>query len=104
MGDCNDRFAFHELIEAFLYGRFDLGIGRQQGAFGLGEDHFGFFQELKDMRVFNSVKPVLGSVQWKDGQDFCPDTLYLDSKPIVHLSTTKSKPSMAEQLTVGALV
>jgi len=42
----------------------------------------GFFQEMKDMSVFNSVKPVLGSVQWKDGQDLCPDTLYEESIPV----------------------
>lgn len=41
----------------------------------------GIFKELKDKSVFNSVKPFLGSVQWQNGQDFCPDTLYLDSKP-----------------------
>ncbi len=43
----------------------------------------GIFQELKDLRVFNSVRPVLGSVQWSGGQDFCPDTLYEDSVPLV---------------------
>jgi len=42
----------------------------------------GIFRELKDLRVFNSVKPFLGSVQWQNGQDFCPDTLYLDSIPV----------------------
>ena len=42
----------------------------------------GIFQELKDLRYFNSVKPFLGSVQWKNGQDFCPDMLYEDSIPI----------------------
>lgn len=41
----------------------------------------GIFQELKDMSIFNSVKPFLGSVQWAHGQDFCPDTLYLASVP-----------------------
>lgn len=40
----------------------------------------GIFRELKDLKIFNSVKPFLGSVQWKGGQDFCPDTLYLESK------------------------
>ncbi len=38
----------------------------------------GIFRELRDMGVFNSVKPFLGSIQWQNGQDFCPDTLYLD--------------------------
>ncbi|HRW05212.1 MAG TPA: DUF2442 domain-containing protein [Caldilineaceae bacterium] len=42
----------------------------------------GIFQELSDLRYFNSVKPVLGSVQWKNGQDSCPDTLYMDSFPL----------------------
>jgi hypothetical protein len=40
----------------------------------------GIFKELKDMSVFDSVKPFLGSVQWSNGVDLCPDTLYLDSK------------------------
>ena len=39
----------------------------------------GIFQELKDLKKFNSVKPFLGSIQWQGGQDFCPDTLYLES-------------------------
>lgn len=39
----------------------------------------GIFQELRDLRVFNAVRPFLGSVTWPGGQDFCPDTLYLDS-------------------------
>ena len=42
--------------------------------------NIGRFRELKDVRLFNSVKPFLGSVQWKNGLDLCPDTLYLESK------------------------
>jgi len=45
----------------------------------------GIFKELRDMSIFNSVKPFLGSVQWCNGQDFCPDTLYLDG--VVDLSS-----------------
>ena len=37
------------------------------------------------MSIFNSVKPFLGSVQWQNGQDFCPDTLYLESVPETNL-------------------
>jgi hypothetical protein len=40
----------------------------------------GLFKELKDASIFNSVKPYLGSIQWMNGLDLCPDTLYLDSK------------------------
>jgi len=43
---------------------------------------FGIFRELKDRSLFNSVKPFLGSIQWQNGQDFCPDTLYIESVPI----------------------
>lgn len=42
----------------------------------------GIFRELQDIRVFNTVKPFLGSVQWQGGQDFCPDTLYEDGVPV----------------------
>lgn len=46
----------------------------------------GIFRELKDLGLFNSVKPCLGSVQWRNGQDFCPDTLYGDSVPVSSLN------------------
>jgi len=52
----------------------------------------GIFQELKDISVFNSVKPFLGSVQWKNGQDFCPDTLYEESVPV----TDEFEPARGE--------
>jgi hypothetical protein len=45
----------------------------------------GIFQELHDANYFKSVKPFLGSVQWQHGQDFCPDTLYLESEPIENI-------------------
>ena len=38
------------------------------------------FRELQDVSIFNSVKPFLGSIQWANGVDLCPDTLYLESK------------------------
>ena len=41
----------------------------------------GFFKQLKDKNYFKSVKPFMDSIQWQNGQDFCPDTLYLESKP-----------------------
>ncbi len=42
----------------------------------------GVFKELKRLNLFNSVKPFMGAIQWKNGQDFCPDTLYIESKRI----------------------
>ena len=40
----------------------------------------GIFTELKNQSVFYSVKPFLGSIQWGNGLDLCPDTLYCKSK------------------------
>ena len=42
----------------------------------------GIFRELKDLKIFNAVRPFLGSIEWPHGQDFCPDTLYLESRPL----------------------
>ena len=42
----------------------------------------GVFRVLQDVQVFNAVKPFMGSIQWPDGQDFCPDTLHLESHPL----------------------
>ena len=50
--------------------------------------HVGIFRELRDLTLFNSVKPFLGSIQWKNGQDLCPDTLYLDSVPLPNADNT----------------
>lgn len=50
----------------------------------------GFFQDLKEMSEFNSVKPFLGSVQWQGGQDFCPDTLYEESVPLAPMPNTSA--------------
>jgi len=41
----------------------------------------GMFNELRDEQVFKSVKSVMGSVQWINGLDLCPDTLYEESVP-----------------------
>jgi hypothetical protein len=57
----------------------------------------GIFKELRDLSIFNSVKPFLGSIQWQNGQDFCPDTLYLDSVSLEQLSASfaTEKPNAA---------
>ena len=39
----------------------------------------GDFRELKDPGLFKSVKPFLGSIQWQNELDLCPDTLYEES-------------------------
>jgi hypothetical protein len=42
----------------------------------------GIFKELNEPEMFYSVKVSDGTVVWQNQADFCPDTLYLESKPI----------------------
>lgn len=65
--------------------------------------HLGIFRELQDLAVFNSVKPFLGSIQWQNGQDLCPDTLYLDSVPVPDVGIT-GNGDQSEPNTVSAKV
>lgn len=39
----------------------------------------GIFAPLSDEAFFRRVTVFLGSIQWPNGADLCPDTLYLDS-------------------------
>ncbi|WP_297482347.1 DUF2442 domain-containing protein [Sulfurimonas sp.] len=39
-----------------------------------------FFKQLQDKTYFKTVKPYFDSIQWANGQDLSPDTLYLDSR------------------------
>lgn len=40
----------------------------------------GIFTELKNLIYFKNIKIAFGTVQWKNEQDFAPETLYLESK------------------------
>lgn len=42
--------------------------------------NFGIFSELADIDLFNTVKVSYGTVEWDNGIDICPDTLYLESR------------------------
>jgi hypothetical protein len=42
----------------------------------------GIFRDLKDISMFNSVRPFIGTIQWANQADLCPDTVYLDSVKI----------------------
>lgn len=40
----------------------------------------GIFAELKEPEAFYAVKISLGSINWPSGQDFSPETLYMEGK------------------------
>lgn len=71
-----DDFALHILFDNNEERIFDVKPYMEKG----------IFNQLKDPGIFKSVKPFLGSIQWINGLDFCPDTLYLESKKITKKS------------------
>ena len=40
---------------------------------------FGVFKEFKELNYFHKAHVKDGTVVWPNGQDICPDTLYLDA-------------------------
>jgi hypothetical protein len=42
----------------------------------------GIFRALKDEKMFQTVRPFIGTIQWANDADLCPDTVYLDSVKI----------------------
>jgi hypothetical protein len=52
----------------------------------------GVFKTLDDPAYFRRVRVFLGSVEWPQGQDFCPDTLYEESVAPVRRRTFRPRP------------
>ena len=42
----------------------------------------GIFTQLKDKSYFQQARVSMGTVEWPQGQDFCPDSLFAKSKVI----------------------
>lgn len=42
----------------------------------------GIFSDLTDLTIFNSVYVSFDSIEWKNGADLDPETLYQESTPI----------------------
>jgi len=43
---------------------------------------YSVFDALKTPGIFFSARVNDGTVQWQNDADFCPDTLYMESKPV----------------------
>lgn len=46
----------------------------------------GIFTELKDERIFKSVRVSFDSIRWENGADLDPEILFMDSKPVQSLA------------------
>jgi len=44
--------------------------------------NLGIFKELKDLKLFNSVRKSFDSVEWPNEADMDPEILYYESKSI----------------------
>jgi hypothetical protein len=44
--------------------------------------HIGIFKELKDPKLFNTVKISFDSIEWENEADFDPEVLYLKGQRI----------------------
>ena len=42
---------------------------------------FGVFAELRDENLFKTVRVCFDSVEWENGADLCPESLYENSRP-----------------------
>ncbi len=42
----------------------------------------GVFRELREVSLFKSARISFDAVEWPNGADICPETLYADSTPI----------------------
>ena len=42
----------------------------------------GIFTQLKEKSYFQQARVSMGTVEWPKGQDFCPDTLFEESRVI----------------------
>jgi hypothetical protein len=42
----------------------------------------GIFRDLKNESLFNSVHVSFDTVEWANGADLCPETIYHDSIPV----------------------
>jgi hypothetical protein len=44
----------------------------------------GIFKELKNPKLFNTVKVFFETINWDNGADLCPEVLYKNSTIAIH--------------------
>jgi hypothetical protein len=65
--------------------------------------NFGVFKELKDTNYFHKVNRSGNSIAWPNGQDICPDTLFIESVPRLAKGKDKNPYSSAEWKKIKSL-
>jgi hypothetical protein len=74
----NPRVKDVSVIDGYkLHLRFTSG---EQGVYDCSSLlNFGIFREFQDEHYFRQARADHGTVVWPNGQDICPDTLYIDA-------------------------
>lgn len=55
-------------------------------------DH-GVFRELRDPALFNSVRPAFDTIEWANGADIAPETLYQQSQRVQEPASAAEEPA-----------
>ena len=66
------------LKEYYIYLKFKTG---EEKVYDMTKciDEIDFYKKLKDRKYFENVKPRGCTIEWKEGEDVCPENLYYDS-------------------------
>jgi hypothetical protein len=54
----------------------------------------GIFAELKDRKLFETVRVSFDAVEWKNGADLCPEVLYEKSRPADQTMIAAEEPGI----------
>lgn len=54
----------------------------------------GVFAELKDQKLFATVRVSFDAVEWANGADLCPEVLYEKSRPAEQAMVAAEEPGI----------
>ncbi len=79
----------HKVISAIANNDYTLELTFTDGSIRLFDTKpyhdKGIFTDLKRLEYFKEFKIAYGTVQWKNEQDFAPETLYIESVELVEV-------------------
>lgn len=73
-----DILEVRALKDYYIYLKFETG---EEKVYNMGEciEKIDYYKKLKERKYFENVKPRGCTIEWKEGEDVCPENLYYDS-------------------------